>query len=75
MSRWMNPEEITLLQVVETIIGEIFLNDCVIRPESCKVSPNCSVHTVWMSARDQLRKTLASVTFAQPIEQPICISE
>ena len=70
-----NPGEITLLQVVETMIGEILLNDCVVRPESCEVSPNCSVHNVWMTARDQLRNTLRIVTFAQLIKQPVCISE
>jgi len=70
-----DPKEITLLKVVEIMIGEIFLNDCVVRPESCKVSPDCSVHNVWMLARDQLRNTLASVTFAQLIVQPVCISE
>jgi len=71
----INPGEITLLQVVETMIGEIFLNDCVVRPESCEVSPDCSVHNVWMAARDQLRNTLGGVTFAQLIQQPVCISE
>lgn len=71
----MDPSEITLLQVVETMIGEIFLNDCVVRPESCEVSPDCSVHNVWMAARDQLRNTLGGVTFAQLIQQPVCISE
>jgi len=71
----MDPEEITLLRVVETVIGEIFLNDCVIRPKSCEASPDCSVHNVWMKARDQLRNTLGSVTFAQLIQQPVCIFE
>jgi len=71
----MAPRDITLLSVVETMIGEIFLNDCVVRPDSCQVSPNCSVHNVWMQARDQLRDTLRNVTFAQLIEQPVCISE
>ena len=71
----INPGEITLLQVVETMIGEIFLNDCVVRPESCEVSPDCSVYNVWMAARDQLRNTLGGVTFAQLIQQPVCISE
>ena len=71
----MKPEEITLLAVVETMIGEIFLNDCVVRPDSCGVSPNCAVHNVWIQAREQLRATLRNVTFAQLLEQPICISE
>jgi len=71
----MEPREITLLSVVETMIGEIFLNDCVVRPDSCQASPDCAVHTVWMQARDQLRETLRNVTFAQLLEQPVCISE
>ena len=71
----MEPKEITLLLVVETMIGEIFLNDCVVRPDSCQVSPSCAVHNVWMQARDQLRATLRNVTFAQLLEQPVCISE
>jgi len=71
----MDPREITLLSVVETMIGEIFLNDCVARPDTCGVSSDCAVHTVWMQARDQLRDTLGKVTFAQLIEQPVCILE
>lgn len=71
----MEPKEITLLLVVETMIGEIFLNDCVVRPDSCEVSPSCAVHDVWIQAREQLRATLRNVTFAQLIEQRLCISE
>ncbi len=71
----MAPQDITLLFVVETMIGEIYLNDCVARPDTCGASSNCAVHKVWMHARDQLRNTLGTVTFAQLIEQPVCISE
>jgi Rrf2 family transcriptional regulator, iron-sulfur cluster assembly transcription factor len=71
----MDPGDITLLSVVETMIGEIFLNDCVVRPDSCQASPDCAVHSVWMRARDQLRNTLRNVNFAQLVEQPVCISE
>ncbi len=71
----VEPGDITLLSVVETMIGEIFLNDCVVRPDSCEATPGCAVHNVWMQARDQLRDTLRNVTFAQLLEQPVCISE
>ncbi len=66
-------KSITLLTVVETMIGKIFLNDCVELPDSCKVSYNCSVHQVWMRARDQLRATLASVTFYQLAQEGPCV--
>lgn len=67
-----DPSEITLLDVVETMIGEIYLNDCVCRPGSCQASPTCSVHRVWEAARDQLRNTLNSVTFASLIDEGAC---
>jgi len=66
------PEKLTLLDVIEAIIGEIFLNDCVVRPESCHASPSCAVNAVWMKARDQLRETLGSVTFAKLLEDESC---
>jgi len=68
-----NPETISLLDIVETIIGEIYLNDCVARPSSCTSTACCAVHRVWMDARDQLRNTLAGVSFAQLVLQGSCI--
>jgi Rrf2 family protein len=66
------PEKLSLLDVIESIIGEIFLNDCVIRPESCNASTSCAVNNVWMQARDQLREILAQVTFARLLEEESC---
>jgi len=68
-----DPKSITLLEVVETMIGEIYLNDCVANPGSCKASASCSVNKVWMQARDQLRETLGQVTFGQLIEGDPCV--
>jgi Rrf2 family protein len=66
-------KSITLLTVVETMIGKIFLNDCVELPGSCKVYYNCSVHKIWIRARDQLRETLAAVTFDQLAQDGPCV--
>lgn len=66
------PEKLTLLEVVEAIIGEIFLNDCVIRPSSCYASSSCAVNRVWITARDQLRQTLHEVTFARLLQDESC---
>ncbi len=63
------PEKLTLLDVVESIIGEIYLNDCVIRPESCLQSRMCSVHRVWEQARDQLRETLQKASFKNIMDE------
>jgi len=66
------PEKLTLLAVIEAIIGEIFLNDCVMRPESCHASSSCAVNNVWLQARDQLRQTLSQVTFARLLQDESC---
>ena len=70
-----NPEELTLLNVVEAIIGEIYLNDCVARPNQCTASPKCPVHRVWNKAREQLRNTLNSVTFKELASEPNCLPD
>jgi Rrf2 family protein len=68
------PEDITLLAVIEAIDGEIFLNDCMQRPESCDRQGICSVHQVWDTARRQLRATLGGTTLAElaALEQCRC---
>ncbi len=66
-------EDISLLQVVEVMIGEIFLNDCVDRPKSCTISKSCVVHKVWEKARTQLRETLQSVSLAELSKNGSCI--
>jgi Rrf2 family protein len=68
----VSPEKATLLGVIEAVIGEIYLNDCLMRPDSCDRSPSCSVYRVWEKARRQLRQTLEETTFAALQEEPSC---
>ena len=67
-------EELSLLDVVEAMNGEIFLNDCIVRPESCTRSNTCSVHSVWKKARNQLRETLREATFERMLREDTCFS-
>lgn len=59
----ISPDKMSLLEVVEAVIGEIFLNDCLMRPDSCARSHTCTVNKVWEKARNQLRDTLRETTF------------
>jgi Rrf2 family protein len=68
------PQRISLLDVVEAVIGEIYLNDCIIRPESCNRSNACAVHVVWEKARNQLRETLRKATFARLLKEDSCFN-
>jgi Rrf2 family protein len=69
----LSPSDISLLTVVEAVIGPIFLNDCLIRPESCNRSLSCSVNKIWEKARNQLRETLQGVSFRQLLQEEICL--
>jgi len=70
----VSPEELTLLEVVEAMTGEIFLNDCVMRPSSCFRNSSCAVHLVWERARNQMRETLRAATFDKLLNEESCIS-
>lgn len=67
-----NPEEISMLRVVEVIIGEISLNDCTTSPEICPASIDCSANMVWNKARDLVRQTLRDATFDKLAKQGSC---
>ena len=56
---------ISLLDVIEALDGEIFLNECLFRPEPCGRSSHCRVHRVWKEAREGLHRPLAGATLNQ----------
>ncbi len=66
------PQDISLLDVIESVTGEITLNQCVVRPESCKMSNECTVHEIWVEARRKLRSTLKQATFEKLMEKKVC---
>ena len=69
------PQTLTLLAVVEAVVGEIYLNDCVLRPESCRRTSSCSVHRIWQKARDQLRETLRQADFKSILADQSCFND
>ena len=68
----VSSEKLTMLDVVEAVIGEIYLNDCVVRPESCNRISACIIHRVWETARDQLRETLRQADFKSLLADKSC---
>lgn len=67
-----DPASLMMLEVVEAMIGEIALNDCVASAATCKSSSNCAVNRVWTRASKQLRQTLAGVSFADLLGEDSC---
>jgi Rrf2 family protein len=69
-----SPEDLSLLEVVEATIGEIFLNDCLVNPGICMRSEACAVNKIWEKARDQLRETLGNASFKSLLGSQSCMS-
>jgi Rrf2 family protein len=67
-----DPEGVTMLAVVEAIIGEITLNECTTKPNACPASLDCAANVVWNHAREQLRETLRAASFASLVRAASC---
>ena len=66
-------EEITLLDVVESIDGPIALNECVNDTTACSFSGECPLRPIWCDAQDELVNRLRSTNFAQFAVKSIAI--
>jgi Rrf2 family protein len=70
----VSAEKLNLLEVVETMIGEIYLSDCLMSPNPCVRNQACAVNRVWEKARTQIRNTLREATFAKLLREETCFS-
>jgi Rrf2 family protein len=59
-----NPEDITMLDVVEAIDGPIMLNECVGDSHGCKFDRECPMRNLWGEIQDDLVARLRGTTFA-----------
>jgi Rrf2 family protein len=60
-----DPEQITLLEVIEAIDGPIQLNMCVDNTGVCVFEEHCPIRPVWCDAQNELIAKLKSTSFAQ----------
>jgi Rrf2 family protein len=65
------PENISLLEIVETIDGPMALNECVIEPQRCPMSSDCPVRDVWCDAQSLLVRKLAQTDFGQLLKTDV----
>ena len=63
------PQEITLLEVIEAIDGPIMLNECVGESSTCTFDSDCPLRPVWCDAQEELVTRLKGTTFAQLMAQ------
>ena len=57
------PSELSLLEVVEAIDGEVASTECVLRGGPCRWDGVCAVHVPWSRAQQALRDELAKTSF------------
>lgn len=56
------PENITLLEIVETVEGPIIMNRCLVDQGSCNRDGFCTVHPVWKEVQNKMKDILSHVT-------------
>jgi len=59
------PEDITILEIVETLEGPIETSECALRGGPCRWDDVCAMHSVWSSARAALADSLRAATLAR----------
>lgn len=52
------PDQITLLEVLESFVGKISLNRCVDNPRLCSRNRLCPVHAIWRDINEKFRDLL-----------------
>ncbi len=57
-------EEISLLEIIEAIDGQIFFNKCFFEPDFCHRTNWCAIHAVWSEAQNLVRNLLQSKTLS-----------
>lgn len=64
-----DPQEVTLLEVVQSQEGPLYLNQCLTREGACERDVFCPVHGAWREIRAELMGTLSRYTFAHLIRE------
>ncbi len=61
----VDPNNVTLLQIVEMVEGPLQINVCLSDENGCERKSWCGAHPVWNEAQAALRSVLAGVTIAR----------
>lgn len=61
-----NREDITFLNIIESMQGKIMVNDCIRHSDEsgCSKKPMCAMHSFWKEEQDRVVKSLSSVHLA-----------
>lgn len=64
----VDPADVSLLDVIVAVEGEIGAIECVLRGGPCRWEDMCAVHLPWAQAQRAMTEELAATTFARLLE-------
>ena len=53
-------DSISILEIVETIQGQMFFNGCLLGRDDCNDEASCNLHPIWEKEQHQFKTTLES---------------
>ncbi len=62
------PSEITLMEIINILQGDIYLNECLDDGKGCEFEPECGVNSALAFVQQQLHDYLHSITLERVIE-------
>lgn len=65
-----SPDEINLLDIVDSLEGSTELVPCVDEPGICNRSPDCPTRPIWTAATEQLREVFGKMNLSSFLECP-----
>jgi Rrf2 family protein len=63
-------DDISLLEIVETIDGPIVLNECVLDSGLCPLGNTCAIQSIWCEVQAGLVKRLSQAKIGQLVSTP-----
>ena len=58
------PAEITLLDIIKSQEGPVYLNQCLVKDNTCEREFFCPIHGAWKQIREEFMATLSRYDFA-----------
>ena len=64
-----SPEDITLLNITETLDGPVSVLKCLAKPKACKRHAKCAARSIWNDLNTTIKNALATVTLAAVLKR------
>ena len=66
-----SPEDISLLDIINAVEGDIALTECSKSSENCSIASSCCIASKWQSINRVVRDSLSSMNLAKMSQGPI----